>query len=283
MTWPNLADNSFHDSISTGFTFVITGNRAGLNTPSGQIYTAQNVNHDTTFTFTPANSGNGYLLRLQTNPATEFEWFARASTCNGSPCVPPMLDNSLATITSWVKTATFRRVPVSFPPGGVVPAARLSELGWTGFAGRLRVALLGHSTAAHHLHLRQGYSGIHLLDVERVLSAAALHAVESPADHAHRYFGHLVLEEHCGGLRHGGYSPPTDQFLLPGVVPRSVGSSMFSAVCAGAAALRPYQFEDPNYYTLHGSRRPGRKLSVDSAAPFTAPQSSGARKPTRGL
>jgi hypothetical protein len=64
-----------------------------------------------------------------------------------------------------------------------------------------------------------------------------------------------------------GFNPPLDQFVNPGAIPRSVGSSMFSAVCAGAAGLRLYQFENADDYHAEVTGGPGGSYQT-GAAPF---------------
>jgi hypothetical protein len=66
-----------------------------------------------------------------------------------------------------------------------------------------------------------------------------------------------------------GYNPPVDQFMNPGVVAKSVGSTMFAAACAGASGLRLYQFEDSDDYNLSVSGGPGGIYQI-GAAPYYA-------------
>ncbi len=261
VTWPNLSDNSYHDTISNGLTFTITGNPL-LNNPSGTTYTVQNATTNT-FTFTPAVPVTG-TFTPQSNPNTEFEWFARATTCNGSPCVPPVLDSALATLNSWVKTAT-PTVPVSYPAGGIVLTS--GQRNWMGpgsladyasqywDTGQQRPTYIfgkGVRESSYWMlnsfYSRQPYMQLNKPQLMQIGISDVAYIKNSPSGT-------------------DGYNPPVDTFQSPGGVSRSVGSSMFSAICAGVAGLRLYQFEDSDDYQAEVSGGPGGSYQT-GAAPF---------------
>ena len=262
VTWPNLADNSYHDSISNGLTFTITGNPA-LNNPLGSTYTVQNATANTfTFALSPATPVNATFTQ-QTNPTTEFEWFARAGTC-GTPCAPPMLNSSLATITSWIKSAV-PNIFVSYPPGGIVltPAQRnwigqgsLSDYAsqyWdTGQQRPTYIFGKGIRESSYWMlnsyYNRQPYMQLNRPQLMLIGLSDTAYLKNSPSGTA-------------------GYNPPVDQFMNPGVVPKSVGSTMFAAACAGASGLRLYQFEDSDDYQASLTSGPGGAYQ-SGAAPF---------------
>lgn len=262
VAWPNLADNSFHDSISNGLTFTITGNPA-LNTPIGTTYTVKNATVNT-FTFTPAVSTNG-TYTAQTNPTTEFEWFARANTCGGSPCNPPMLNNSLATINSWVKTATNPPVLVSYPPGGIVltPAQR----NWIGQGSLSDYASQYWDTGQQRptYIFGKGIRESNYWMLNSFYNRQPFMQLNRPQFLEIGLSDTSYVKNSPKGT--DGYNPPLDQFVNPGVVPRSVGSTMFSAAAAGTAGLRLYQFEDADAYQGEVTGGPGGGYQV-GAAPF---------------
>jgi hypothetical protein len=260
VTWPNLGDNSYHDPINNGLTFTITGNPS-LNNALGTTYTVQNATTNT-FTFTTAAPVTA-TFTPQTNPLTEFEWFARANTC-GTPCAPPMLNSSLSTITSWVKGAN-PTVPVSYPAGGIVLTS--GQRNWMGTGslsdyasqywdtGQARPTYIfgkGIRESSYWMlsdfYARQPYMQLNRPQLMLIGLSDTAYLKNSPAGT-------------------DGYNPPLDQFLNPGEIPRSVGSSMFSAVCAGVAGLRLYQFEDSDDHNAEVSGGPGGGYQM-GAAPF---------------
>jgi hypothetical protein len=260
VTWPNLADNSYHDTIGNGLTFTITGNPA-LNTPSGATYTVQNATANT-FTFAPATPVTG-TFTPQSNPSTEFEWFARANTC-GTPCVPPMLNSSLATITSWVKGAT-PSLPVGYPPGGIVLTS--GQRNWIGQGSLSDYASQYWDTGQQ----RPTYIFGKGVRESNYWMLNAFYA-RQPYMQINRPQLMLIGLSDTAYLKNSppgtdGYNPPVDQFLNPGVVPKSVGSTMFSAACAGASGLRLYQFEDADDHHLEVIGGPGGSYQM-GAAPF---------------
>jgi hypothetical protein len=263
VTWPNLSVANYHDTISNGLTFSISGNTA-LNSPAGTTYTVQNATAST-FTFTPsAKFATATTFTPQSNPTTEFEWFARATTCSGAPCVPMMLDNSLSTLTSWAKGAT-PTVPISYPPGGIVlPESQRNWLGTGSLSdyashywdtGQLRPTYVfgkgvreSNYWMLNAYYIRQPYMQLNRPQIMEIGTSGPSYVKESPAGT-------------------GIYNPPLDQLQTTGDIAKSVGSTMFSAVAAGAAGLRPYNFETSDAYTGELNAGPGSGVSL-GANPF---------------
>lgn len=261
VTWPNLADNSHHDTISNGLTFIITGNPA-INTPLGSYYTAQNATA-TTFTFVPATPVTG-TFSPQTNSSTEFQWFARSNTCSGTPCAPPVLNTAIATITGWAKSAS-PTVALSYPPGGIEPAS--AQRDWTG-VGSIS------DYASHYwdtFQLRPTYvfgkgireTGFNMLYIyygrERYMQVNRPQIMEISVS------GTSFFKYSAAGV--DSYNPPTDILYHTGNVPKTTASSMFSAAAAGISGLRMYQFETPEEYQAQKQNSSGGQYSP-AAAPF---------------
>ena len=122
MLWPEISSNQFHDSVNNGLTFTLTGD-SQIATPPGTTYTATNVS-EIGFVFRIASNITGTF-----NQNVEFQWFARQGTCSGVPCAPPVLNNALATISDWVRSAPFT-FPISWPPAGV--ALTSAQANWMG-------------------------------------------------------------------------------------------------------------------------------------------------------
>ena len=264
VTWPGLTDKSFHDEISNGLTFVLTGN-SQLATPLGRAYTVQNATSNT-FTFTPASSVNG-SFSSQNAAATEFEWFARAGTCSGSPCNPPVLDNAMATIVSWVKSAT--TVALSFPAGGIsLPPTQRNWMGvgspsdyashfWD--SGQQRPTYIfgrGIRESSYYMlsafYSRQPYMQLNRPQMMEISTTGINYIKNSPAGQA-------------------GYNPPLDQLAHVGSVPKAVASSMFAAAAAGVSGLRLYQFETVDDYQDSKRSGPGGGYQT-GAGPFYGDQ-----------
>jgi hypothetical protein len=264
VTWPNLTDNSYHDVISNGLTFSLTGNPA-LNSPVGTTYTVQNATANT-FTFTPAAPVTRTFTQ-QTDPATEFEWFARANTCSGAPCVPLMPDSSLATITSWAKSAS-PTVPVSFPAGGTVnPPDQRNWIGQGSLSdyasqywdtGQLRPTYVfgkgireSNYWMLNAYYQRQPYMQLNRPQLMLIGISDNAYVKNSP-------------------VGTDGYNPPVDQLVNVGVVPKTVASTMFSAVAAGAAGLRLYQFETSDDHQAEVAGGPGGSYQTGAAPSYGA-------------
>jgi hypothetical protein len=264
VTWPNLGDNSYHDTISNGLTFTITGNPL-LNNPIGGTYTVQNATTNT-FTFKPVTPVTG-TFTAQTNPSTEFQWFARVNTC-GTPCVPAILNSTLSTITGWVKSAV-PTVAVSYPAGSIVLTS--GQRNWMGTGslsdyasqywdtGQQRPTYIfgkGVRESSYWMlsdfYARQPYMQLNRPQFMLIGLSDTAYVKNSPSGT-------------------DGYNPPVDQFVNPGGVPRSVGSSMFSAAAVGVAGLRLYQFESPDDYAAQVKGGPGGSYQT-GAAPYYASQ-----------
>ncbi len=264
VTWPNLADNSYHDTISTGLTFSLSGNPA-LNSPSGTTYTVQNATTNT-FTFTPATAVTANY-NPQSNPTTEFEWFARATTC-GTPCVPPVLDNALSTIASWIKS-TSPTLPISFPAGGIVlPPGQRNWIGAGSLSDyasqywddttQLRVTYIfgkgikesGYSMSSAY-YARQPYMQLNRPQLMLISTSDYSYIKNSPAGT-------------------DGYNPPVDQLMNPGVIPKTVSSTMFAAAALGASGERIYEFETPDAYQAEVSAGPGGGYAIAAAPTYAS-------------
>jgi hypothetical protein len=261
VTWPNLGDNSYHDTIGNGLTFTITGNLL-LNNPTGSTYTVQNATANT-FTFTPATAVTG-TFTPQTNPSTEFQWFARGNTC-GTPCVPAILNNTLATITGWVKSAV-STVAVSYPAGSIVLTS--GQRNWMGTGslsdyasqywdtGQQRPTYIfgkGIRESSYWMlndfYARQPYMQLNRPQLMLIGLSDTAYVKNSPSGT-------------------DGYNPPLDQFVNPGAVPRSVGSSMFAAASVGVAGLRLYQFEGPDDHAAQVKGGPGGSYQTGAAPSY---------------
>ncbi len=120
--WPEIGSTQFHDAVNPGLTFTLTGDPR-LATPAGKTYQVGTVTENG-FVFTSALPVSDTF-----NQNLEFQWFARQNTCSGAPCAPPVLNDALATISDWVRSAPFT-FPISWPPAGIaLPTAQANWMG----------------------------------------------------------------------------------------------------------------------------------------------------------
>ncbi len=203
---------------------------------------------------------------MQSNPATEFQWFARATTCPNGPCAPPDAqcvagDHHVLQ----VKSAATPPIPVSYPPGGIVLTT--GQRNWMGQGSLSDYASQYWDTGQQRPTYIFG-KGIRESNYWMLNSFYA----RQPFMQLNRPQCMLIGLSDTSYLKNSpkgtdGYNPPVDQFINPGVVPRSVGSTMFASAAAGASGLRLYQFEDIDAYTGEVNSGPGSGYQV-GAAPF---------------
>ncbi len=264
VTWPGLSENSWHDSISAGLTFTLTGN-AQLNTPAGRFYTVTNVT-GSTFDFVPATPVTG-TFTPQNSGSTEFQWFARATTCSGSPCAPPVLNSAIATVTSWVKSAP-ATVAVSYPAGGV--AQTPVQRNWMGVGSP-------SDYASHYWDTNQQRptyvfgKGIREAGYF-MLSSFYNRQPYMRLDRPQIMLIGLSANSFIKGTPAGSadYNPPGDQLQYVGTVPKTVASSMLAVAAAGASGLRLYQFEDMPTYQSQKAAGPGSGIQTAAAPAYGA-------------
>lgn len=257
--WPEISSNQFHDTVSNGLTFILTGDPR-LATPAGQVYTVHNLT-TTSFDFTPAAPANATFTSN-----VEFQWFARQNTCSGAPCTPPVLNDALSIISNWVHTAP-SALPISWPPAGVaLPSAQANWM------GRNSVS----DYASHYWDSNQQRNTYIFGKGIRETSNSMLTAFYNRQPGMQLSRPQLILQSISGTnytknspAGTDSYNPPLDEFQHAGISPKAVVSGMMSAAAAGNSGVRLYQFETSNDHAANTAQGPGGGGIQTGAAPFT--------------
>ena len=258
VSWPEIGSNQFHDSVNNGLTFILTGDPQ-LATPTGKVYTVSNVT-GIGFDFMSATPVTGNF-----KGSLEFQWFARQNTCSGTPCTPPVLNDALATIASWVRLGNFT-LPMSWPPAGVaLPSAQANWM------GRGSVS----DYASHYWDSNQQRNTYIFGKGVRETSNSMLTAFYDRQPGMQLNRPQLMLQSMSGtnytknspaGTE--GYNPPLDELQHTGIVPKAVVSGMMSAAAAGNVGVRLYQFETAYDHAANTKQGPGGGGIQTGAAPF---------------
>jgi len=259
VSWPEIGSNHFHDSVNNDLSFILTGDPQ-LATPAGQAYTVRNVTQ-IGFDFTSAAPATGTF-----NSDVEFQWFARQNTCSGVPCTPPVLNNALATITNWVRSANFS-LPVSWPPAGV--ALTSAQANWMG-KGSIS------DYASHYWDTNQQRKTYIFGEGIRETTNSMLTAFYDRQPYMQLNRPQLMLQS-MSGINYtknsppgtDSYNPPIDELQHAGILPKAVVSGMMSAAAVGSVGLRLYQFETAYDYAANTAQGPGGGGIQTGAAPFT--------------
>jgi len=241
VNWPDILNNEFHDPVSNGTAFALTGVPA-LETPPGTVYRIQNLRADG-FDFAPGRRSGiiGQTFTAANSPALTYHWFAKADTCGGVPCNPPVPNDALQRISSWARSAA--SIPLSWPALGIsLPFVQRNWMGkgsLSDYASHFWDSNQQRVTYIHGKGVRE--------NVNSMLSAfygrQPLMQLDRPQMLLQGINGPAYIKRTAAGVV--GYTPPTDEFLHPGNQPRAIAAGIYAAAAAGAAGVRLYQFETP--------------------------------------
>jgi len=242
-----------------GVEFALTGSmNAGLNTPLGQMFTAQNV-ADNSFDFVPAGNVTG-VFTASNDPNLEFLWWAGpAGGCPHLPCTPPVPNTALLTVADWLRSAS-PHVAISWPALGIAPAiahdqwaGKHSQISdyfshyWDSFqAGRTYTWTAGIADRVSWMrtafYARQPYAR---LDRPQIILASS---------------SSFYYQKNTPGAAY--YTPPTDTLLLPGSSGPTVSAEMMAEAALGNAGIRLYQFETPSQESNRASSKVGNVMQT---------------------
>jgi hypothetical protein len=211
-----------------------------LNTPSGQMFNATAPTGNS-FNFVAAGPING-TFDATTDPDLEFLWWAgNIGGCPTQPCDPPVPNDALLQITSWLHEVP--HVPISWPVAGNSPIS--AQANWMGrgsisdYASQYWVPLNYRHTYTWGASVQeQGYwmsqsfyqsQSVAMIDRPQLL----LDSIAGPA-----YQKNNSSDPY--------YTPPVDKLIQPGPTPAAITSSIMTAAALGAAGVRLYYFEDPS-------------------------------------
>jgi hypothetical protein len=211
-----------------------------LNTPPGQMFTANHVGPDS-FDFTPAGPVTGKFTAIN-NPRLEFVWWAgNIGGCPTQPCIPPVPNSALTQISSWVEAAR-PSVPISWPVLGVAPP--VVQGNWMG----------PHSVSDYASHYWDSLSERHTYPWsggvqefnywmrELFYSRQSLMMLDRPQLFL-TSISSFMYDKRAAGSAY--YMPPIDQPAQPGASGPVITSEIMAAAALGGAGVRLYQFESP--------------------------------------
>jgi hypothetical protein len=239
VSWPNNPVSSSRFPSGTNFALNGSSNSA-LNTPSGAMFTATNVTADS-FDFAPVSSLHGTFTSAN-DPGLEFVWWAgNIGGCPSQPCDPPVPNDALVRIASWIHE-TVPTLPISWPALGTNPPD--VQAAWMG----------GNSISDYASHYwssfkeRPTYSWSSGIQEETNAMTEAFYSRQSSMmlDRPQ-----LILASISGPAYTKNtpgepfYTPPDDTLDVPGVNDAVITSQIMTAAALGAAGVRLYQFEPP--------------------------------------
>jgi hypothetical protein len=253
-----------------GVQFALTGStNAGLNTPLGQMFTAQNV-ADSSFDFVPASNVTG-VFTPSNDPNLEFLWWAgSAGGCPRAPCTPPVPNTALSTVAGWLRSAPVH-VPISWPALGIHPptvqdqwAGKDSQVSdffshyWDSFlAGRTYTWSAGIADRVlwmrNAFYSRQAYARLDRPQIILASSSSFFYRKNTP-DAAY-------------------YTPPADTLIIPGTSGPAISAEMMAEAALGNAGIRLYQFESPSQESNRTKSKIGSEMQT-GMSPVAGDQNS---------
>jgi hypothetical protein len=239
VTWPN---NPVGPSrFPSGSSFALDRSAySQLNTPSGQMFngTAPTGN---SFNFVAAGPVNG-TFDATTDPDLEFLWWAgNIGGCPTQPCDPPVPNDALLQITSWLHEVT-PHVPISWPVAGASPLS--VQANWMGPGSISDYASL-YWVPLNYRHTYTWGAGVQEQGYwmsQSFYQSQSVTMIDRPQ---------LLLDSVAGPFyvkntsSNPYYTPPVDELIQPGPTPAAITSSIMTAAALGAAGVRLYAFEDP--------------------------------------
>jgi hypothetical protein len=238
MTWPNNPVKPGRFPSGTNFALAGSAN-SDLNTPGGQMFQATSPTSNS-FNFVAAGAIDG-TFDSTTDPNLEFLYWAGNVGCPTQPCNPPVPNDALVQITSWLHEVQ-PNVPISWPVNGDAAVSVVAN--WMGpgsisdYASQYWVPLNQDHTYPWGAGIQeQGYwmsqifyerQSATMIDRPQLL----LDSVAGP-----------YYQKNASGASY--YTPPVDELEQPGPTPAAITSSIMTAAALGAAGVRLYYFEDP--------------------------------------
>lgn len=240
VSWPNNPVN--RSRFPSGVSFALTGSQnPSLNTSAGQLFNATNIKSDS-FDFSAPKVADGTFTKAN-DPSLEFLWWAgKIGGCPSEPCSPPVPNDALAQIRTWLHTVQ-PSVPISWPAMGGAPVS--VQANWMGtnsisdYASHYWIPFkLRHTYTWSQGTQELGYwmsqafyqrQPFMMLDRPQLM----LNAITGPS-----YTKSVTSAAY--------YTPPEDALDQPGVSGSAVTATMMTAAALGAAGVRLYYFENSN-------------------------------------
>ena len=266
-TWPSLIDpleSTFHEPFLPGGTFVLAGGTA-LTPPVGLADTVSTI-AGTQVNFTIPNPVSGTRTFDAVNsPGLEYLWFSGRVPCPGNVMCNPVLPNNILTnVAGWLRSAS-PAVSISWPPAGA--AATYAQRNWmkpggvSDYASHYWDSIQQRKTYSFGMGARENQNSM----VTSFLGRQSSVIINRPQLLEQSMTGIDYLK--FSGAGNAVYSPPVDQLLHVGVVPRAVASGIMTAAALGSAGVKLYKF-DTNFVQRRDSVTNGADFESD-AGPST--------------
>jgi hypothetical protein len=254
--WPNNPVNP--SRFPSGTSFALAGSTTlGLNTPPGTMFKAIDITSNS-FDFTAAGPVNGNFSR-KNDPNLEFVWWAGNNDgCPSRPCNPPVPNDALIQISSWMKTVR-PALPISWPALGLSPT--VVQDNWMGRNGISDYA--SHYWISYRL--RHTYTWSQGIQETGYWMAQAFYQRQSVMmlDRPQLLLTTLSGPDYRKNTSGSAYyNPPGDALNEPGASGAGITSEMMTAAALGVAGVRPYYFEDPTDEPRRASAKLGSSLQT---------------------
>ncbi len=228
--WPS-------NPVPNGWGFALQGSPGQLDTPAGSLFTAQQSTGGG-FQFQAALPVTG-TFQAATTPNLEYLWFAGPYCGNGQACTPPVPNEALGIMRSWM-TAVPNRAMMAFPPlavdGPDVDGAWMGPGSVSDYASNYFSSLKTRTTYPWSEGIQEMISSMEALFFER----QPYFMLDRPQ---------LMLVSLAGASYTKGsgssatFDPGSDALDEPGVSPEHVSAVMMDAAALGGAGTRLYFFE----------------------------------------
>ena len=239
VNWPNHPVSSTR--FPSGTQFALDGSlNSALNTPFGTMFNATNILTDS-FDFIPVSSIEGTFTSAN-DPGVEFVWWAgNIGGCPNQPCDPPVPNDALVQIASWVH-AIQPTLPISWPAQGVAPpvvqAAWMGKESISDYASHYWTSLKARPTYTWSSGIQEEANAM----TEAFYSRQPSMMLDRPQLILASISGPAYTKNTSG---EPFYTPPNDALDVPGTSDAVITSEIMTAAAIGAAGVRLYQFEPP--------------------------------------
>jgi hypothetical protein len=239
VAWP---DNPVVSTrFPSGTSIALDGSEySQLNTPGGLMFEATSPTMDG-FNFSDVGMIDG-TFDASNDPNLEFLTWAGNVGCTTEPCDPPVPNDALVQITSWLHEAV-PNVPLTWPTAG--GSAVSVQSNWMG-PGRISdyASLYWESFALRHTYTWGAgvqESGYWMRSAFYQSQSAIM--IDRPQLEEASIAGPAYTKNTQGEPY---YTPPLDDLDNPGETSAAITSGIMTAAAIGAAGVRLYVFESPS-------------------------------------
>lgn len=262
-SWPSLLDSldyTYHDILMNNRSFVLAGTSA-LTTPPGGASSITAISPGQITFSVPAAFSTSRNFDPVSSPDLEFLWFSGAVNCPGNLVCNPRLPNQvLSNVASWLRSAS-STVAISWPPAGAalpyVHRNWMKSGGVSDYASHYWDSNQQRRTYVFGMGARENQNSMLTAFLARQSSVN----FNRPQLLQQSMAGIDYLKNSPAGV--ASYSPPVDQLLHVGQVPRAVVSGIMTAAAAGSAGVKLYKF-DTSYTARRDNIGNGSEFESDA-------------------